>query len=127
METDGSLFGLIFGAAIQLAFTAGLYAWARYAARDRPGFVWRASPYLPLAGFVFWNLGGLVGVLLLTAAFDGLDGIEASRKAEVLAREISSAMNASAILFGLGALFYLASLVLSTVGTLKKRPALAEP
>lgn len=119
MEALAALPALL-GFAVHIGVVVALYAWGRRVAARHGGVWWQRASKLPLVAFASELLGVALTVVFLVRSFGALDRVDASHKAEVLARSISNAMNASAVFVVLAALLYLASVVVFAVGTLRK-------
>lgn len=110
---------LVLGALFQLLFLLVISAWGRWVARrngNRP--FWRVVSYLPFVSVALIALGTIVGVVLLTRAFETI-GADPASKATRLAEGISSAMNASAMFLLPGYALLLFAFVSFAIGTLR--------
>lgn len=107
----------------QVLVTVLLYLWARSVARRRGGVWWRRATWLPLAGLGLSITGVMVSTFYLVRAFQAVGSADPSMKATLLASNISEALNCTALFVLPTWLLYIASVVLSAVGSIMRRPA----
>lgn len=106
----------------QAVGAAGLWFWARWVARRQGGPQWKRAEALPILGFFAWFIG-LCGTLFgLWRAFGRIESLPPEAKVAALSNDIQLAMGSLAIFLPLSLLAYLLSIVLSTVGTIKRGP-----
>lgn len=115
------------GVVIQLIVSLGMYAWARWVARRHGGRAWRLASWMPLVALVLSVTGLVWSVTLLVRAFEATAAVNAADRATYLSEEISVAMNCAAIFALPSWALYLASLVTSFVGSVRKPRAAASP
>ena len=120
MEVLAALPALL-GFAVHIGVVVALYAWGRRVAARLGGAWWRRAAMLPLVAVASEFLGVALTAVFLVRSFGALGNVDPSRKAEMLARSISNAMNATAVFGGIAAMLYLASVVAFTAGTLRAR------
>lgn len=120
---------LLVGVLLQTLISLALFAWARWVARRRaPAAWWKLVAWLPIAALGLATLGAVASVVLLAGAFSAVAAVDPARKAEMLARGISEAMNTTAVLIVGSWLMYAASVVLSIAGSLAPpKPVSSDP
>lgn len=101
--------------------TVGLWFWARSVARRLGGGWWRHATWLPLVALGLFVLDGAMTVRQLIHVFAGVAGVDPSVKSTLLAKGISEAMNCAAFNALPSVLLFIASVVVSTVGSLRRR------
>ncbi len=119
MEALAALPALL-GFAVHVGVVVALYAWGRRVAARHRGVWWQRASKLPLVAVASELVGVALTAVFLVQSFGALDRVDPSRKAEMLARSISNAMNATAVFGVLAALLYVASVVVFAIGTLRK-------
>ena len=112
---------LIVGTLAQLAFTVAIALWGRWVARRMGNTTaWRWAARGPWISFVLLTLGTVLGARFLISAFDRVATLDPAHKTAALADGISNAMNVSAMCFVPGYLALLVSVVMFSVGTLRR-------
>lgn len=111
---------LLSAAAVQVLVTLGLHAWGRWVAARQGGRWWRRASWMPLLGLGLALLGIAATVILLVQAFGALSGVDAANRASALSDGIARAMVATAATAPVSSLLYLASLVVFSVGSLRR-------
>jgi protein-S-isoprenylcysteine O-methyltransferase Ste14 len=111
---------ILSAAAVQALVTLGLHAWGRWVAARQGGRWWRRASWMPLLGLVLALLGIGTTVVLLVQAFGALSGVDAADRASALSDGIARAMVATAATAPVSALLYLASLIVFTVGSVRR-------
>jgi UPF0716 family protein affecting phage T7 exclusion len=112
---------LVLGIALQLLVTWALTAWGAWVARRQGNTrFWRFASYTPWLSLGFLLVGTIIGVTLLSRAFEATKTVDPAHKAARLAEGISSAMNASALFMIPGYALLLFGIVSFAVGSLRK-------
>jgi hypothetical protein len=107
--------------AVQVLFSLGLHAWARWVATRQGGAAfWRRASWLPLIALVAVVVSTGLSVVFLIRAFTAVADADASEKARLLAENIGGAMNASAVLGLPSSLLYVASFSLCVFGSIRR-------
>jgi len=113
--------GIVLGAAVQLAVTAGL-AWWSAGIGKKHGGMWRHLVWLPILGFVIVCIGLTITIFGLVKSFSAVAAVDPSQKAAILAAGISEAMHATAICLPLSSLFYLVCVIGCAIGSVREGP-----
>lgn len=116
-----AVIGLSFcmGLGVVLGMVAALVVWGRWVARRQGGGAWSGAAWLPVAAFGVQMAGMCITGASLVRAFSAVDAASPPDRAEALAASISNAMNATAILGGLGSVLFIVSIVVFAIGSIR--------
>ncbi|MBW2732966.1 MAG: hypothetical protein JRH20_11290 [Deltaproteobacteria bacterium] len=114
---------ILVGVLAQVLVTVLLYRWARAVAQRRGGVWWQRASWLPLLALGLSIAGTLVSAVHLVRAFQAIATADPSMKATLLASNISEALTYTALLVLPSWLLYIASIVVSAMGSMMRRPS----
>src|SRR6266487_5864644 len=123
-ENESLLLGqVVIAFALQASISIALWYWGRWVARRHAGTFWRLAAWAPLLALALALVGISVSVVFLMRAFGAVASADPSMKATLLAKNISMAMNCSALFVLPSWLLYLGGVVTFAVGSLLRPTA----
>ncbi len=121
------LLSVVGAAGVQLLVSLGLYAWGRRVARRQGTRPWRRAAWLPNVALGLSVAGASVSAFYVVRAFGAISRVDAAHKAHLLAEGISTAMNCAAAFALPSWALYVASVVVFTIGTVRRPSAQPAP